>query len=389
MSFQNPDRTWKDVNNGSLCDNIQSIKDYNDQYNENQRAVREYLKDILEDNEYLQSEELLEVHRLSFDGLTTFGGKFAQKQMSFGGRVGAPPSSIKDELKLLDKQMAVLWKKAETDDAKIRAIAFQHARLVAIHAFEDGNGRASRITSDYALQVLGKHGPRGRSDRAEYIKANNAAMENNNIGRLAQLFAEKYQMPYSGADNHMAPYKIVPCQNTANLSFDNSRLLDENSINEVAECRGFYLKPSDFDDIIQWTDGKKGRDFAYISDKLTRQIDAEPLTIGASIHQIKQLKTSGAVKPRMFHMFKDDGYLNFAKNRFAFVTQFANEDQKNRFEDLIEKQLNGQATITDMDRFVAQLHSKPPGRKKNTAGQGGNQDCIEQDIEGMYAGPRM
>lgn len=189
-------RTWGEIQRvGQLAPGIDSVNDYKQQARMNAAKVDGYLAE--QRTPYLRSEQVLEVHRLLFEDLTTFGGKPSQIQMSHGPNVGAPPKNFKKELELLDKQMALLWHGAENQEDRIRALAFQHTRLAAIHGFPDGNGRTARIVTDYGFSRMGLS-KSADIDRKDYIDANNTAIAHSNIGRISQVMARQYGADYSG-----------------------------------------------------------------------------------------------------------------------------------------------------------------------------------------------
>ena len=65
----------------------------------------------------------MELHRLQFDGIATFAGKYHWKQNNFGEFVGALKDDIGSELEILDRQMSNLWSEAKTREDKVRAQA--------------------------------------------------------------------------------------------------------------------------------------------------------------------------------------------------------------------------------------------------------------------------
>ncbi len=360
MSFQNPDRTWKEVQQtGYLCDTIKNIQDYSRQWHLNDRNVQAYLES--RKTPYLNSSEILEVHRLSFNGITTFNGQYCQTQMAYGGYLGAVPSAVSAEFSMLDRQMNILWKNAKTQEAKLRTIAFQHSRLIAIHGFLDGNGRVSRVATDFALYHIGRDFPIINMERNHYIQANNSAIEHNNIGWLTKVLSVQYDLKYTEVDLHIAPFKIAPFQNAKKLSLENSQFFSEKSINQNS-MRYYYLNVSDLSKIIQKTDGKPGKNFGDVMANISRLIEDQPLSIGESIQKIQSIKNSGAIKKRFFNSINENAYTEFAREHFQFVTQFASPEKKSEFWYLIEKQIDGQASAQDIDNYVSKLNSEVPGK---------------------------
>lgn len=362
MSFDNTDRTWAEVQRtGHLHDNIKNLNDYQRQWNINQQNVKSYLHSQ-KDSPYLTSDQIKEVHRLSFDGIAKYSGKFTEKQMTFGGHLGAPPGTVEKEMALLDRQMETLWSKAGSQEAQVKAVAFQHSRLLSIHGFMDGNGRTSRIASEHAInKITGGRIPTHDIDRKDYLQANTAAIERSNIGRLSNIFSQQYGLESKGQDLHIAPFKVAASQDTKQLSFKNSQILPAESINRES-TKGQFLKPSDMDNLLVRTGGKKGKNFDKINDKFVADI-TEPKTVGETVDYIKQIKNSGAIKRPIISNFNEKGFTDFAQERFRSVFRFADPEAQKEIWDRVEKQMEGKSKGKDTDKFIQNLKTKVPAQK--------------------------
>ena len=86
---------------------------------------------------------------------------------------------------------------------------------------------------DYALHKTRGKAPTVKVERGKYIEAVNAAIENNNIGRLSNVLSKRYDAKYNGSDIHISPFKVSSFQKVSELSFENSVVAPINSINEI------------------------------------------------------------------------------------------------------------------------------------------------------------
>ena len=77
-------KTWESLKKtGSLKPNIKSIGDYNQQWLDNFSSVSDYLEDVSCHKDYLESEDILKIHELSFRDITNFGGELTKNPVQF------------------------------------------------------------------------------------------------------------------------------------------------------------------------------------------------------------------------------------------------------------------------------------------------------------------
>lgn len=114
--------------------------------------------------------------------------------------------------------MKDLWHHAHTEEDKVRALAFQHSRLVAIHPFPDGNGRISRMATDFAFTTTFGNEKDTSVTRSEYIESLNSAISYDNIGRLSNFFSKQFTLDVNSPDFLLSDYKVSP--------FPDNRLLE-------------------------------------------------------------------------------------------------------------------------------------------------------------------
>jgi len=353
-------RTWTEVmRTGGLCTDIKNIDDYNNQWELNQNKVDGFLDDLPLNQEFLTSKDILEVHRLSFEGLTDFGGKTSKVQMKFGPHMGAPPGTITKELELCDRQIDILWQKATDDDSKIRVLAFQHIRLVSIHGFLDGNGRTSRRALEFSFERNFGLQRNNVINRDDYIAANNSAISGN-IGRLASLFAQDHEMTYSGSDHHIAPYETRAFQVEYDLTgpqgLARSSIQPLESINE-ANSKNRWLRPSDMKEFISASNGKAGKDFEEIAENYETKIK-HPLSVSESIELAKEVKNSGAVKNKFLKKLNIEGFIDVVYKKLQGAVEYASKAEQMTFKEIIRQQLLGKTLPQESDVFLRDLKSR-------------------------------
>jgi fido (protein-threonine AMPylation protein) len=362
-------RTWEEVKRtGRLTSNIKNIDDYTQQWDINQNNVDDYLDSLPISQEYLTSKDFLEIHRLSFQDIHTFAGELTKKQTMFGSYPGAPPSMIKEEFKLLDKQMEELWSKAQTPDAKTAALAFQHIRFVGIHAMPDGNGRTSRKALGYGMNRVHGAFQVNQVQRADYIKANNAGLEHNNIGRLAHVISEDYLLSYSGHDQQTSPYQVRAFQEkvpSVNEAYNLSTIQAPENINpHLSTSKNYWIKPFDLEDLLRNSNGKQAANYEEESRKFNLAVK-RPLSIGETVELIKFFKDSGAIKKKFLTTLNTQVYTDLLKKRLAPAVQFLEPQQKEGFLNYIERHYHGFSKVNETDK----LHKNISKAKVNLKSQ--------------------
>jgi fido (protein-threonine AMPylation protein) len=146
---------------------------------------------------------LVNIHRDVFGKLfPELAGRYRLDEAHFGDKAGPAPGTIDALLQRVIVEMSahLAEVKAEKDSAQRADLAFlyaakDHAELIRIHPFVDGNGRWARIATAAFLYDCGfPVGPIIRkADKRAYIAALNRALENGEPGDLAQQLALGYQ----------------------------------------------------------------------------------------------------------------------------------------------------------------------------------------------------
>ncbi len=91
---------------------------------------------------------LRRLHQAMFDQVWNWAGQYRTREMN----IGIAPERISSEIRNLVED-AKAWVEYGTYEPDEIAVRFHH-RLVAIHAFPNGNGRHGRVTADYLVTSL-------------------------------------------------------------------------------------------------------------------------------------------------------------------------------------------------------------------------------------------
>jgi len=148
-------------------------------------------------------------HRALFREVYPFAGQFRQVASQFNELIGAPwqcafHTRIEPELARLEQKMEGLLVRASTTEEKAQAITLQHAQLLRIHPFVDGNGRVARFVLESQLRsVLGTE-PREFVDAKTYREQVLHANQTGLLGPLCYV-TTGVRLPDT---LQMAPYKM-------------------------------------------------------------------------------------------------------------------------------------------------------------------------------------
>jgi excisionase family DNA binding protein len=100
-------------------------------------------------NQPLSEENILELHRILFEGYCEGAGNYRNSQVYIEGSDYMPPPAFE-----IPQLMAKLLDWLNRNPEELRSIelaAIFHHRLVAIHPFDDGNGRVGRLLMNLLL----------------------------------------------------------------------------------------------------------------------------------------------------------------------------------------------------------------------------------------------
>ena len=112
----------------------------------------EYVENLAESTG-LSEAEVLKVHEIIFSGILENAGNYRNGQVYIEGSAYMPPPAF--EVPGLMRELLDWLEKNPQELRPIEKAAVFHYRLVAIHPFDDGNGRAARLMMNL---VLIRHG---------------------------------------------------------------------------------------------------------------------------------------------------------------------------------------------------------------------------------------
>jgi fido (protein-threonine AMPylation protein) len=173
-------------------------------------------------NPIFTPEVILVVHAQAFQSTLQSAGQFRPlgKLAVFGGRTGAEPTRIPVELYRLNAELAEMMVASKTPGDDCVALAYAHARFVAIHPFIDGNGRVGRAMLVRQAEILGLNLDLAKlaQDRAGYIAANNAAIDRDDLKPLAELIAMACNVKLACESPTLPAREQVRCRAMMHLS---------------------------------------------------------------------------------------------------------------------------------------------------------------------------
>lgn len=100
---------------------------------------------------FLDDKSLRDLHRVMFDDVWTWAGRYRTRETNFGIDPTGIPTAVRNLV-----ADAKVWVEFSTFEPDELAVRFHH-RLVFIHPFPNGNGRHGRMAADYLVRALGRH----------------------------------------------------------------------------------------------------------------------------------------------------------------------------------------------------------------------------------------
>ena len=148
----------------------------------NHQEAIAYIKHLIDKNTNLNEREVLSIHNLILRGISSKdAGKYRNVQVMIKGSSHLPPQPF-----IVPKQMEDFFIWFETNKNTLHPVilaAELHERLVTIHPFIDGNGRASRLVMNLILLQKGYVIANIKGDydtRMQYYNALETAQTKNN-----------------------------------------------------------------------------------------------------------------------------------------------------------------------------------------------------------------
>jgi Fic family protein len=149
---------------------------------------------------------LCELHQALFKGVRGHAGRYRREDwgsehLVFGPNRSRHRSDVEIELQavLADLQKTILQCEAHLDapnfeEVALRAAVVAHAKVVQIHPFEDGNGRASRLLMNWVLVRLGLRPIAFESEKQAYNTMLNHYFATREIQPLVDLCLRLYPL---------------------------------------------------------------------------------------------------------------------------------------------------------------------------------------------------
>jgi cell filamentation protein len=99
---------------------------------------------------------ILSIHKLAFEHLYAFAGKYRDVNLSKGGFPFAAAKFLPQTMSSFeDEILSRLLNKYESKDDLIKDIAIVHGELLFIHPFREGNGRTARVLANLMSRKAG------------------------------------------------------------------------------------------------------------------------------------------------------------------------------------------------------------------------------------------
>lgn len=118
---------------------------------------------------------ILEIHKTAFGHLYDWAGKLRFVDVTVGSFTPPPYSKIPNLMAEFSDQLQYLINSIKNENDLVYALAYAHHRILAIHPFNNGNGRTARLVTNLiaymhgyeAVQIYHREG----TSREEYIQA--------------------------------------------------------------------------------------------------------------------------------------------------------------------------------------------------------------------------
>lgn len=350
-------RNWDLLQNAGLNAEIQNQF----QYEAAIQANFSKLINIMNDADFdlpIKARQIKRMHKILFDNVMSNAGQYSKKQMSFGGFIGSPVCNIEQEFNALDQRLAEMWNVATLPDDKIRILTIQHASIIAIHGFEDGNGRISRLVFEISLERIGLAALLNYSEhqevcKANYLKSNNLALKTGQIGFLSQSMSQYCDVEYSEQQLYTSACKInILHNNISQLSLDTinqSKTLTSADIITRPTTEGRWLNYDAFNQLHAMVGGKLSRKSATIKTLFERA--QHFISLGNLAALLYKAKNEG-FKSGLFHKINNHGFIEFFVKQTQDLKLVLLDEQYNNIVNLAEKVMDGKIGAKEMDDTI-------------------------------------
>lgn len=109
-----------------------------------------FIEQLIHEEQVLNLEVILEIHRLLFNEIYNHAGKLRDSVARIDGALFMPPRP-EDIIDEVDRLLSFTYFELENERDPIEVAAIFHHRIVKIHPFHDGNGRTARLIMNKLL----------------------------------------------------------------------------------------------------------------------------------------------------------------------------------------------------------------------------------------------
>ena len=140
---------------------------------------------------------LLEIHRIAFEKLYDWAGKWRQIDVKVGKIEPPPPSSVPIQMYQFLDNLNFKIRNAKDRANQIDCIIYAHYEFIKIHTFNNGNGRTGRLLMNIVCLIFGyeplKLYHREGDSRFIYIDSLQAA-DNGDFSKLETLIEKELKL---------------------------------------------------------------------------------------------------------------------------------------------------------------------------------------------------
>lgn len=148
---------------------------------------------FIESKRFRRALSFAKLHKMLYDKLFSFAGKFRNKNVTFGGIKSARTADFKDIVKNLN-HLCNNYPKIKKKKYLFQAILENHTEYQQIHPFEDGNSRLGRLILTYELLKNGYPPPILKKENSFGYRSSLVKSINNNDKRaFFKLYYKMYK----------------------------------------------------------------------------------------------------------------------------------------------------------------------------------------------------
>lgn len=192
------------------------------------------------------TDTMREAHRIAFGDVVRHGGVFRRLNDQLHTPGAGAAARVGAEFRRTIAEMNHLLRHAKSPVDQIAAVAYFHARFVAVQPFRDGNKRLGLLLTEMQLEKITGNPAQAvvqgiYNDRARYEAALNDSFARNDLTALTRVFGAAAGIEIPNGLEVRAPARIAPRLNAT--------ILTEDSL--VAELQAAALTPTWASDVLK------------------------------------------------------------------------------------------------------------------------------------------